>query len=149
MQFSNGLLKSLKGPFEGMIFYAQPVEDVLNRVQFKVYTWHGAETEEDWQQGGWWHFNSVIWDEERVHLYTEVTSIGAELVDSYSWPKLSEDLTEQRAEELYDPDRAWYWVSEVLSEPLGLGTLREEERTDSNSSLQRELKKRGVGEVQD
>ena len=100
MRFSNGLLKSFEGPFEGLIFYAQPAEDVLNRVQFKIFTWHGAESGENWEQGGWWHFNSVLWDEDQVHLYTEVTTMGAELTDSYAWPELAEERAEQRAEDL-------------------------------------------------
>lgn len=148
MPFSNGLLKSNKGPFADKIFYPDPQEDALNRVGFRLITWQGAEEPGEWEQGGWWHFDSILWDESGVHVYTEVTTQGAELHASFPWPELGEDEDERRREDLHDPEKAWRWVSAVLMEPLGLAVLSAVEAQLDNPVFQKEVANWGPAELQ-
>jgi hypothetical protein len=144
VRYTQGLLKSTTGPFSGLIFYAQPEPDVLNRVQFRIYTWHGEESTEDWEQGGWWHFNSIVWDESGISLFSEVTCFGAEMAAHYSWPAVSEEQEDLRRDDLYDSAKAWPWISDVLSGPLGLVPLDGDEKNLANTTYRAELKKQGV-----
>ncbi len=143
--FSKGFLKATEGPFAGLVFYPQDQEDAINRIHFRIFTWHGQESADDWEKGGWWHYDSILWDSEEVSIYTEVTCNGAELEAQYPWPELPDEENQLRWEELYDPEHAWKWVSAALSEPLGLVTLTSEDLKTTDPLFVEELEQQGVG----
>ena len=140
-----GLAQARAGPFGSKIFYVEPVQDVLNRIQFRVLTWQGPEDDDG--GGGWWHFDSIVQDSDGIKVFTEVTYGGAELALEIPWPGLDEALEEQRIEELYDEKAAWKWVSAALRNPLELTTLSDEQKEIADKVFLRERDKRGVAEL--
>jgi hypothetical protein len=134
---SAGIALAQKGPFAGHAFYVEPNLDVLNRVQFRVITWHGKSDEDG--GGGWWHFDSIVHDREAITLYTEVTETGAEGHSVVRWTSLDDERDEERQEQLADEDQAWKWVSAELIEPLGLETVEGASIPDSDTEEFREV----------
>lgn len=142
---ANGLAQAQSGPFGSKVFYVEPVQDVLNRIQFRVLTWQGSEDEDG--GGGWWHFDSIVQDSDGIKVFTEVTYGGAELALEIPWPDLDGALDEQRLEELYDEATAWKWVSAALAKHLDLNTLDDGQIEIPDEVFRRELEKRGVAKL--
>ena len=128
-----GITFATEGPFSGLPFYVEPKLDVLNRVQFRVLTWHGKSDEDD-GSGGWWHFDSIVHDREEITIYTEVTYMGGgEVVLTIPWSELDEDQEECRQCDLAEEEKAWPWISRELMKPLGLRAIEPKQISDADT----------------
>lgn len=98
--------------FNGKPAFLEFEDDVLMRIAFRIFIWQGESEGDEYESGGWWHFDSGILEPTgELNLYTEVTSSGYELEDSV-------DLGYEGAEKLAGrlPESMPQAVLAVLSE---------------------------------
>ncbi len=80
--------------FDGRPSYLEAIDDCLNRPAFIVLEWIFHHGEDSWYPTGWYHWDSIIVESDRITLYAEVTSTGGS-------PAESIPLSESDSDRLY------------------------------------------------